>query len=284
MMILGIDPGASGGIAIDDGNTYRCLPMPKTEGDVVALIRELNSNPNAERKVAYMEKLVLHMGPGIPASTMAVYAGSYYFIMGCLMTLGWRIEIVTPQNWQKALGLGITGRQKANTMAMTAQEAAAEKKRIKLVNARLKAEWKRKLKSRAQQLFPDCAATLDTADALLILRYAQLREAGAIGTAKRDIEPGEVVEIKLTPLGMKSEAMDFSLMEDHGTYRPKGSGEIPTRVPNLVSGVQAPNPEQGRCSKCHRCTWSKEELGQRCGMTQPNGSKCTGVFVPPDAV
>lgn len=31
-----------------------------------------------------------------------------------------------------------------------------------------------------------------------------------IGTAKRDIKHGEVIEIKLTPLGLESEAIDFS--------------------------------------------------------------------------
>jgi len=34
-----------------------------------------------------------------------------------------------------------------------------------------------------------------------------------------------------------------------GAYRPQGSGEIPTLVPNLISGVQAPNqaPCRTRC-------------------------------------
>ena len=36
--------------------------------------------------------------------------------------------------------------------------------------------------------------------------------------------------------------------------------------------------EEGRCSRCHRCTWSKYELGKQCNMIQPNGTKCKGKF------
>jgi hypothetical protein len=36
--------------------------------------------------------------------------------------------------------------------------------------------WKNKLKTRAQQLYPGIKVTLANADALLILRYAELEE------------------------------------------------------------------------------------------------------------
>ncbi len=32
------------------------------------------------------------------------------------------------------------------------------------------------------------------------------------------------------------------------------------------------------CDTCHRKTWDAEELGNVCGMTQPDGFKCGGVF------
>ena len=37
--------------------------------------------------------------------------------------------------------------------------------------------------------------------------------------------------------------------------------------------------ETGRCSRCYRCTFGPMDLGQPCGMTQPDGSRCPGVFV-----
>ena len=56
------------------------------------------------------------------------------------------------------------------------------------MNARLKAEWKNKLKARAQMLFPGLAVTLATSDALLILHWAMLRDAGfARVAAYRDV-------------------------------------------------------------------------------------------------
>ena len=36
--------------------------------------------------------------------------------------------------------------------------------------------------------------------------------------------------------------------------------------------------EKGRCKKCHRCTWDNGDIGKPCGMTQPSGSKCAGIF------
>jgi hypothetical protein len=33
-----------------------------------------------------------------------------------------------------------------------------------------------------------------------------------------------------------------------------------------------------RCSKCGRKTWARRQFNDVCGMTQPDGSKCTGRF------
>jgi hypothetical protein len=64
------------------------------------------------------------------------------------MALGYRIERVPPQTWQKELGLG-------NSKGLS------------------KTEWKNKLKGRAQELFPGIPITLKTSDALLIWEYGR---------------------------------------------------------------------------------------------------------------
>lgn len=174
MIILSVDPGAAGGICVCDNGVTRAHGMPATEGDILVLIR--NATATTGPGVAYMEEIVKHMGLGIPASTMAVYASNYGFMKGALMMAGWRLELVRPQVWQKELGLGITGRQKANIKGMTKAQANVEKARIRKINSGLKRDWKNKLKSTAQRLFPDIEVTLETSDALLILRYGQLRE------------------------------------------------------------------------------------------------------------
>jgi len=164
-VLLAVDPGASGGLAFqhEDGH-IDCVPMPDTPGDILTHLRVQNPG------TAYIEALVKHMGAGIPASTMAVYASNHGFIVGALMALRWRVQIVTPQAWQKALGLGITGRLKAQPGA-----SVDERKAIARQNAELKRAWKAKLRSEAQRLFPQCQATLKTADSLLILEYGRRR-------------------------------------------------------------------------------------------------------------
>ena len=70
------------------------------------------------------------------------------FIKGVIQTLGVRLELVRPQVWQKAFGLG------------TASACAS------------KTVWKNKLKAEAQRRFPHLNVTLKTADALLILEHS----------------------------------------------------------------------------------------------------------------
>lgn len=143
---IAIDPGASGGFAWRTDGVPYCAAMPETEGDVLGLIRGLAS----ERKdpIAYVEEVGGYVGGGgQPGSAMFTFGRGFGFILGCLMSAGFRIELVRPQKWQKSLGIG-TSKDCAN-----------------------KAEWKRKLKAKAQQLFPTCNVTLKTCDALLILNY-----------------------------------------------------------------------------------------------------------------
>lgn len=147
MNIIAIDPGASGGIAVQRaGERAICFPMPDTEGDVIALLRQFPDS------IVYLENLVKHMGAGIPASTMAVYASNWGFIKGAVQMQGSPLHLVTPQKWQKTLGLGT-------------RERGTDK-----------AAWKRKLRSEAQRLYPHLEITLKTADALLILAYSQAKQ------------------------------------------------------------------------------------------------------------
>ena len=85
-------------------------------------------------------------GPGQPGSAMFKFGRNLGVIQGIAAALRFRVEMVRPQKWQTALGLG-------NSRGMT------------------KTEWKNKLKAKAQQLYPNIPVTLQTADALLILEY-----------------------------------------------------------------------------------------------------------------
>ncbi len=145
--MIAIDPGQSGGIAIQKSTigvaSVEAHTMPKTEREIYELIDGARS-ADTEGTTAYLEDLVKYTGRNMPSSAMAVYAGNFGFIKGVLTALKWKIVLVPPKSWQRKLGLG-----KAKGLSKT--------------------EWKNKLKQRAEELFPNIKVTLATADALLIL-------------------------------------------------------------------------------------------------------------------
>ena len=142
--IIAIDPGADGGIAWYDldGNP-NCVPMPETEGDLCELLAR---HPMT---VAFLEEVGGYCGVAQPGSAAFKFGRNFGFVLGCLMSMGRRVELVRPQKWQKHFGLG------------TVRDSGG------------KSEWKRKLKAEAQRRFPTCSVTLKTADALLILDYGR---------------------------------------------------------------------------------------------------------------
>ena len=141
---LAIDPGKAGGIAVRyPTDQVFAFGMPPTEGDVRDLFVRLYNPDNPT--VAFVEKVGGYIGgPGAPGSAMFNFGRNFGFILGTLAGLYIRTELVTPQQWQKKLGLG-------TSKGMTP------------------VQWKNKLKEEAQRRFPDLRVTLKTADALLIL-------------------------------------------------------------------------------------------------------------------
>lgn len=149
-VIVSIDPGASGGIAIAHPHgQVVSYAMPETDGDLLEALSSIHVEAKREgyTVVCYLENLVKFAGNNQSGSAMAVYASNWGIIKGIVITLGWRLVLVTPQRWQKHLGLGTRGQT-------------------------TKTQWKNKLKQRAQQLYPGHSITLKTADAILMVEYA----------------------------------------------------------------------------------------------------------------
>ena len=63
------------------------------------------------------------------------------------------------------------------------------------------------------------------------------------------------------------------MITDHGDYIEFTAGDLPSWLRD-----DAPSAE---CLRCHRRTWSEEEFGQECRMTQPDGFPCGGRFTDP---
>ena len=147
---IGIDPGASGGIAWSSPNGDRSAPLPATLGDfreqVFNILGEQGFFHAISETVCYLESPPKFV-KAIPGSAVFVMAQSFGRIEGVLAAFKVPTVTVTPQAWQKAHGLGTRGE-----MTTT--------------------QWKNKLKARAQSLYPEEKVTLATADALLIFNAA----------------------------------------------------------------------------------------------------------------
>lgn len=166
---IAVDPGASGGIVWSNRQGVHVSPMPDTRRgciDVIKCILGQDSSVIPESPVAYIEKIHGYIPDG-GASQMFQFGASVERV-GCILeTLGVRLVEMTPQAWQKALGLGTKGLEKAKPGMNP-----AEKSLLKARNQIIKRDWKSKLKSEAERRFPGIKITLKTADALLLLDVA----------------------------------------------------------------------------------------------------------------
>lgn len=147
-MIVGIDPGAHGAITtlLENGDLVAVVNMPETPKDIFDYLRQF-SNLNV---VAYLENVGFGI-PGQSSSATAKFARHNGHLEMALLALGIKTVKVTPQKWEKTYQLG-----KSSDIP--------------------KAEWKRKLKAKAQELFPKTKVTLVNSDALLIAEYGRRQE------------------------------------------------------------------------------------------------------------
>lgn len=146
--IIGIDPGKHGAIAIimENGAVHDVVNMPETPKDILDYLRQYSGIDT----VCYMEDV----GYGLPSqssSATANFARHNGHLEMALLALGISTIKVLPSKWEKTYSLG-----KSSSMA--------------------KADWKRKLKAKAQELFPNVKVTLVNSDALLIAEYGRRQE------------------------------------------------------------------------------------------------------------
>lgn len=142
--IIGIDPGAAGGIAVLKGSQIETYNMPDTFPDIYNLLASLKDGDDT---LAILED-VGHGMPGQSSKATAVFARHNGHLEMALYALGIRTVKVTPQKWQKHYSNSLG---KSSGCDKTA--------------------WKNKLKGLAQQMFPSEKVTLKTADATLIANY-----------------------------------------------------------------------------------------------------------------
>lgn len=138
MLIIGIDPGKSGGVAWMYSNALIPLAakMPDTPHELVDLLR---GNDLSDAK-CYLEKV--HAMPGQGVTSMFTFGQGVGQIEGVLAALAIPFEWVTPQKWQGAMSCKTGGDKNVS-------------------------------KRKALELFPGTKWTHATADAALICEYGR---------------------------------------------------------------------------------------------------------------
>lgn len=138
---LAIDPGASGGYAVLKQNgEFEAHPLPSLN------YSELQAAIFGDYTVV-IEDVPKFAGRMIPSSATASLHFGFGYLCGHFEARLMRVIKVRPQEWQKTIGIGKKGDLSSS-------------------------EWKRKLRDEAQRRHPELKATLQTADAILLLDHA----------------------------------------------------------------------------------------------------------------
>lgn len=146
-VVLGIDPGANGGLAIVGLEKVELLKMPATMTDIFSTLRDIKEQNTG--MVCYLEDVGQGM-PGQSSKATATFARHNGHLEMALFALGIPTTKVKPSKWEKHFSNTI-GSSKGLT----------------------KTAWKNKLKDEAQRRFPNHKVTLWAADALLLAVYGK---------------------------------------------------------------------------------------------------------------
>jgi crossover junction endodeoxyribonuclease RuvC len=143
MIYIGIDPGASGGIAcIWESGAADAWKMPETERDVSQLLCQFSFGKHLELNDVFAVIEQVGPMPGNGVTGMFKFGMNYGFLRGLLTAFEIPFDEARPQKWQKAMGCMSKGDKNIT-------------------------------KQKAQQLHPELKITHATADAILIAEFAR---------------------------------------------------------------------------------------------------------------
>ena len=145
-IIIGIDPGANGGVCFMARERSDAFPM-KSLAELKSELAKLKRKGRPLK--AFLEEVGGYIGKAQPGSAMFKFGRSMGEIVGLLTGLEIPFKTVRPQVWQK----GLPGLAKLKGV-----------------------ERKRALKEIATQRHPELAPTLKTCDAILIAEYGKNQE------------------------------------------------------------------------------------------------------------
>ena len=147
MIYIGIDPGSvSGGMAWVYNSSCECLRFKDlTDKELCLKIKSLKSYPG--RSVCVIIESV-HVFPGQGVVSSSKLVGNFYMLKGMLMALDIPFKEVSPQKWMSYYNMK---KDKSET----------------------RTQWKRRLRQKAQEIYPNVSIVNETADAILIAEYCK---------------------------------------------------------------------------------------------------------------
>lgn len=127
MIVLGIDPGASGAVAVIAPDRIAAAPMPRAGkaidwAELARIIDDYRTSVAAYDVVAYVERVHAMPKQGVSSSfTFGANVGGVHGVLGALEI---PMELVTPQAWKKRVLAG-TAKDKAAAIAWCRQRYPA---------------------------------------------------------------------------------------------------------------------------------------------------------------
>lgn len=151
---IGIDPGANGACVgiTEDGIIHEIRFGKVTDSEVYKFMEGLSFEYSCFCTIELVGAM-----PGQGVSSLFAFGFNTGKLHGFLIASGIPFEQKVPRSWQKALG--ITPRFKPKKGESGTEET--------------KPEFKKRLKQKAEQLFPKSKITTDTADAYLIAEFTR---------------------------------------------------------------------------------------------------------------
>lgn len=191
--IIGCDPGSSSGafswiIATNGGTiSYDSIRFSKSsEREVADKLEELrNMHKKMGGKIFCLVEKAGSM-PGEGHMGALTFGENIGFIRGILMSLRIPFDYISPQKWQKEFVPPVQGRITLNKKVKSdnnwggldlGRQKELEKE-FKKHNTGLKNDQKKRLKEKAEILFPNVRILNDNADAFLICKYAEKHYSG----------------------------------------------------------------------------------------------------------
>ena len=147
MIIIGIDPGKGGAIAVWNKGIDRIIKCPDSPQKMPDVIRKIKNYKNI---IAYVERV--HAFPTDGRSSAFKFRMNYGEWIGILASMRIETILVTPQKWMKYF-----------------------KEKLKIKLPKDKPQRKRKLKEIASQ-YTDRTVTLYNSDAILIAVYGFIQQ------------------------------------------------------------------------------------------------------------